>query len=106
MELHTFSSLNAQFLAEYRDSMSLADRAFVYFSPHTIEHKKLAPISKEQVRESFGTDNVIVFTSSADLVDELRKIEWVNRNLLLMTSGNFDGIDFVKLADELLGQNS
>jgi UDP-N-acetylmuramate: L-alanyl-gamma-D-glutamyl-meso-diaminopimelate ligase len=103
MELHTFSSLNAQFLDQYKDSMSLADKAFVYFNPHTIEHKKLPPITKEQVRSAFGSDNVTVYTNSNELLEELRKMKWSDRNLLLMTSGNFDGVNFVALADELLG---
>jgi UDP-N-acetylmuramate: L-alanyl-gamma-D-glutamyl-meso-diaminopimelate ligase len=106
MELHTFSSLNAQFLLEYKNSMALADQAFVYFNPHTIEHKRLSPITAEQVKEAFGTDNVRVYTSSSDLMNELKSISWKNRNLLLMTSGNFDGVDFNLLADELLGPNS
>lgn len=103
MELHTFSSLNAEFLKEYKDSMSLADKAFVYFNPHTIEHKKLAQISREQVKDAFATDNVTVFTNSQELVEELKSLNWIDRNLLLMTSGNFDGIDFNRLADELIG---
>lgn len=103
MELHTFSSLNAKFLEQYKDSMSLADKAFVYFNPHTIEHKKLPPITKEQVKAAFGTENVSVYTNSDELTGDLKKMKWTNRNLLLMTSGNFDGVDFVKLADDLLG---
>lgn len=102
MELHTFSSLNANFLSEYKGAMEAADEAFVYFNPHTIEHKKLAPITTEQVRLAFGTNNVQVFTDSQKLMDLLRTMHWNNSNLLLMTSGNFDGVDFVKLADELL----
>lgn len=103
MELHTFSSLNAKFLDEYNGAMEAADEAIVYFNPHTIEHKKLQPISDEQVAKAFATDNIRVFTDSKTLVNHLRSQEWQNANLLLMTSGNFDGVDFVKLADELLG---
>lgn len=102
MELHTFSSLNAKFLGEYKDSMMAADRAFVYFNPHTIEHKKLPPISPEQVKDAFGSDNVRVYTDSSQLMNELKAMDWSNANLLLMTSGNFDGVDFVQLADALI----
>lgn len=101
MELHTFSSLNENFLVEYDGAMSAADEAFVYFNPHTIQHKKLKPISAEQVRTAFGTDNVRVFTSSNDLLQELQSKQWKNCNLLMMTSGTFDGIDFTKLAESL-----
>jgi UDP-N-acetylmuramate: L-alanyl-gamma-D-glutamyl-meso-diaminopimelate ligase len=102
MELHTFSSLNATFLAEYHGAMEAADEAYVYFSPHTLEHKKLKPITEEEVRSAFGTSNVQVFTDSKKLMQVLKNKSWTNANLLLMTSGNFDGVDFVQLADELI----
>ncbi|MFM9984588.1 MAG: UDP-N-acetylmuramate--L-alanine ligase [Flavobacteriales bacterium] len=102
MELHTFSSLNAKFLKEYQGAMEKADEAFVYFNPHTIEHKKLPPVSEQQVKDAFATDNVRVFTDSRKLIDELKAMQWNDKNLLLMTSGNFDGVDFKQLADELI----
>ena len=67
MELHTFSSLMAEFLPQYKDCMAQADIAYVYFNPKVIEHKKLTPITKEAVRDAFGTKNVEVFTESAAL---------------------------------------
>jgi UDP-N-acetylmuramate: L-alanyl-gamma-D-glutamyl-meso-diaminopimelate ligase len=102
MELHTFSSLNANFLGEYKDSMKAADKAYVYFNPHTIEHKKLPPISPQQVKDAFASDNVEVYTDSSLLMQELKRQTWRDSNLLLMTSGNFDGVDFVQLAEELI----
>jgi UDP-N-acetylmuramate: L-alanyl-gamma-D-glutamyl-meso-diaminopimelate ligase len=102
MELHTFSSLNAEFLSGYRDSMNAADEAIVYFNPHTIEHKKLPPITPDQVRNAFARDDIRVFTDSSELITDLRSHEWKNSNLLLMTSGNFDGVDFAELATDLL----
>ena len=101
MELHTFSSLNVNFLKEYHGSMSMADEALVYFNPHTIEHKKLTPITSEQVAESFGGNNIQVFTDSTALKRVLLQKAWHQSNLLLMTSGNFDGIDFGDLAKEI-----
>lgn len=102
MELHTFSSLNAKFLTEYDGAMEKADEAFVYFNPHTIEHKKLPPVSEQQVKDAFATDNVHVFTDSKKLIAALKQMDWNDKNLLLMTSGNFDGVDFKQLADELI----
>ncbi len=101
MELHTFSSLNEDFLKEYRGAMDSAEEAYVYFNPHTIEHKKLKPITSEQVRLAFGTPGLKVFTNSAELMDMLKKKSLANCNLLLMSSGNFDGVDFKALSDEL-----
>lgn len=101
MELHTFSSLNEEFLAQYKGSMELADEAIVYFNPHTIEHKKLKAISIQQVQHAFGGRNIKVYTDTANIIADLKKQNWNNTNLLMMSSGNFDGVDFKKLAEEL-----
>ncbi|MGZ3865462.1 MAG: UDP-N-acetylmuramate--L-alanine ligase [Bacteroidia bacterium] len=101
MELHTFSSLNENFLKEYKGCMAHADDAIVYFNPHTIEHKKLKPITIPQVKEAFNDERLKVFTESKQVTDYLKAIKWKDKNLLMMTSGNFDGVDFVKLGEEL-----
>jgi UDP-N-acetylmuramate: L-alanyl-gamma-D-glutamyl-meso-diaminopimelate ligase len=101
MELHTFSSLNENFLKEYEGSMALADEAFVYFNPHTIAHKKLEAIQEEQVRKAFGGTNLKVYTVSSVLMDDLKKMNWKGKNLLMMSSGNFDGVDFKVLGESL-----
>ncbi len=102
MELHTFSSLMADFLPQYKDCMAEADTAFVYFNPKVIEHKHLTPITAEEVKKAFGTENVTVFTDSNDLQQALHKQDYSNAALLMMTSGTFDGIDIPAFAKELL----
>lgn len=104
MELHTFSSLIADFLPQYKNCMQDADVALVYFNPKVIEHKHLTPITAEEVRAAFATDNVEVFTDSLALQQRLREIEYRNTALLMMTSGTFDGIDIPSFARELIGQ--
>jgi len=79
-----------------------ADSALVYFNPHTIEHKKLAPISEGQVREAFGGGNLTVFTDSSVLQDYLKNLSQEKQAFLMMTSGNFDGLDFELLAEHLV----
>ncbi len=101
MELHTFSSLNETFLAEYNGAMNDADEAIVYFNPHTIEHKKLKPITEEQVFNYFNRKDLKVFTDSKTLEEYLKSKSLKNNVLLMMSSGNFDGIDFKKLSLEL-----
>ena len=103
MELHTFSSLNKGFLKEYMGTMDTPDTAVVYFSKEAIAHKKLEDISVEQVHKAFGRQDLKIFTDSTDLQQFLKSLEWKNRNLLMMSSGNFDGIDFKRLAEDLLG---
>ena len=102
MELHTFSSLTAEFLKQYAGTMDKADVPFVYYSQHALQLKKLPDLDPAQVRASFANDKVRVFTNSALMVEELRKMDWKGANLLMMSSGNFDGIDFNHLADELI----
>ena len=102
MELHTFSSLNKDFLSQYNGAMQNADVAFVYFNPKTLAHKKLESITPEEVKDAFVTDNITVYTDSNKLVQDLKNINWDNKNLLMMSSGNFDGIDFEKLGKELM----
>lgn len=101
MELHTFSSLKADFLPQYKGCMDAADIAFVYFNPKTVEHKKLEPITKEDVFNAFGNPKLKVFTSSDEIIQALRDINYSNKNLLLMTSGNFGGVDLIALAQQL-----
>ncbi len=102
MELHTFSSLTAEFLKQYAGTMDRADVPFVYYSQHALQLKKLPDLDPEQVKASFANERVRVFTDSKQMVEELRKMHWQDANLLMMSSGNFDGIDFKQLADELI----
>ena len=101
MELHTFSSLKADFLPQYRGSMDHADKAIVYFNPEVLKHKQLENITAEQVKEGFG-GNVTVFTDSQKLQEYLKSLTLENKNLLLMSSGNFSGIDFKSFAEDLI----
>lgn len=103
MELHTFSSLTQEFLQQYRGTMDEADVRCVYFSQHALQLKKLPPLDPEEVKAAFG-GNVEVFTDSKVLVDYVMTLfrNNENKNLLMMSSGNFDGIDFNQLAEEII----
>ncbi|MFN5634992.1 MAG: UDP-N-acetylmuramate--L-alanine ligase [Flavobacteriia bacterium] len=100
MELHTFSSLKKEFLPHYLNSMKIADEAVVYYSPEVVAHKKLEPISKELVSNGFG-GNVNVMNTTKEVLDFIRSKTWNNAVLLMMSSGNFDGIDYDKLGEEI-----
>lgn len=102
MELHTFSSLTEDFLPQYAGSMKDADVAFVYYNPEVIKHKRLKEINSEDVKTAFGGDNLTVFTDSKELQSKLREFEYENSALLLMTSGNFSGVNLKEFAKELL----
>ncbi|MFA5330471.1 MAG: Mur ligase family protein [Prolixibacteraceae bacterium] len=102
LELHTFSSLKKEFLPQYKNCMNAADQAIVYFNPLTIEHKKLEPITEQQVAEAFDSPGLTVSTDSDALFAFLKSQNWQNTNLLLMTSGNFSGKNLKELAEEVV----
>ena len=91
LELHTFSSLNPEFLPQYQGTMDAADEAWVYFSPNAVAHKKLPALSKADVAAAFGP-GVRVFDSSESLQLALENPANI-KAMALMSSGNFGGID-------------
>jgi UDP-N-acetylmuramate: L-alanyl-gamma-D-glutamyl-meso-diaminopimelate ligase len=102
LELHTFSSLNKDFLGEYANKLNAADVPAVYFSPKTLEHKKLPAITPEDIKVHFNNPNLHVFTDNDSLKDFLLSQNWRNANLLMMSSGTFNGLDFNELANKIL----
>lgn len=103
MELHTFSSLNKDFLPLYQGSMKNADRSIVYFNPDVVAHKRLPAISVEEVQKAFG-DNVEVYNLTEEVLQIVKNININDSILLMMSSGNFDGIDYEALGKELLSK--
>jgi len=100
-ELHTFSSLNKNFLDQYAHSMEKADEAIVYFSPHALALKKLPMLSPEDIKHSFGKEGMIVFSDTNQFQKHLLSEKWENSNLLLMSSGNYDGLNVKEFAERL-----
>lgn len=101
MELHTFSSLKKEFLPHYLNSMAKADVALVYYNPEVVKHKKLEPITNEQVLEGFG-GNVVVTNKTSEVLDFIYNQDISNSVLLMMSSGTFDGINYEELGNELI----
>ena len=97
LELHTFSSLSEEFLEQYKETMADADIAWVYYNPETVKHKKLAFFEPETVHKAFGVSGLEVFTDTKILIQKFKRMDWFDKNLLIMTSGNFNGVDFTKL---------
>ena len=102
MELHTFSSLSSDFLPQYDGAMNDADVAIVYFSPHALALKKLPPLTVEQVKQAFNRKDLQIFIDSSALKDYLLALDWTNKNLLMMSSGNFDGLDLAELSRKII----
>lgn len=102
LELHTYSSLNPKFLQEYKGALDAADVAVVFYSPHAVEIKKLEMISLTQITDAFQREDLVVFTNPADFKEYLFSHNFDNTSLLLMSSGDYGGLDFdeVKLLFE------
>lgn len=94
LELHTYSSLTPEFLKEYKNTLDAADTAVVYYSPHAVMIKQLEEIKQEQIETAFGREDLIVFTNPADFKTFLYSLDYSNSSLLLMSSGNYGGLDF------------
>ena len=94
LELHTYSSLNAEFLKEYKGTLDAADVAVVFYSPHAVEIKKLDAITHKQIADAFQRDDLVIYTNPADFKNYLFSQNYAHKALLLMSSGNYGGLDF------------
>jgi UDP-N-acetylmuramate: L-alanyl-gamma-D-glutamyl-meso-diaminopimelate ligase len=95
-ELHTFSSLSINFISQYKSSLDKADSAIVYYNPKVLEHKKLAPLDAISVKEAFGNPNIEVITDREELINTIKNRGASADVLLLMSSGNFDAINWTE----------
>lgn len=105
MELHTFSSLNKDFLKEYAGTLDGADEAIVFIDRKTFEQKKMEPYDDSVVKTAFAKDNLLFFNDPAELERHLKSFEMRGKNLLLMSSGNFGGIDLAALANVIINNS-
>jgi UDP-N-acetylmuramate: L-alanyl-gamma-D-glutamyl-meso-diaminopimelate ligase len=97
LELHTYSSLNPEFLSEYKGALDGADKAVVFYSPKAVKIKKLDTVSSAQILNAFQRDDLLVFTDPIAFQDYLFEQDFNNTSLLLMSSGNYGGLDFEKV---------
>lgn len=101
MELHTFSSLNKDFLKEYKGSMIDADIAIVYIDANTFDQKKMQPLSEQDIKNAFEDDHLLYFDNQQELLAYLTNLNYQRTNLLMMSSGTYAGLDLHKLAGQL-----
>lgn len=101
IELHTFSSLNKNFLLQYADTMIRAENPIVYIDIKTFQQKKIKPFTEIDVQTAFNNDKLTFFDNASTLEQYLRGLDFRQTNLLLMSSGNFGGMDLAKVAREL-----
>ena len=94
LELHTYSSLNAEFLKQYNGALKLADEAIVFYSPEAVAIKKLDFVSEVHIKEAFNQQNIRIFTDGEAFREFLYDQQFANKTLLLMSSGNYGGLNF------------
>ncbi|ARN79071.1 peptidoglycan synthetase [Nonlabens spongiae] len=94
LELHTYSSLNPEFLKEYEGALNQADEAVVFYSPDAVAIKKLDPVSESQIKDAFQHTDLIVMTDPKEFKNWLFQQGLENKTVLLMSSGNYGGLDF------------
>ncbi len=94
LELHTYSSLNSAFLSEYKGALDAADKALVFYSPKALEIKRMDPISKETIKAAFEREDLEIYTNPEEFKSYVSSLSYENQVLLLMSSGNYGGLDF------------
>ena len=97
LELHTCSSLNAEFLAEYNGALDKADKAVVFYSPHALKIKQLDSVSEQQISNAFQRDDLIIFTNPTEFKEFLFSQNLDQSAVVLMSSGNYGGLDFEEI---------
>jgi UDP-N-acetylmuramate: L-alanyl-gamma-D-glutamyl-meso-diaminopimelate ligase len=101
LELHTYSSLNEQFMQEYKGAMDKADTAIVFYSKHALELKRMPDLPAEKVLQGFGKEGLMVMTDKNELGEWMEKQPYQNSNLAFMSSGNYDGLDILTFATQI-----
>ncbi len=99
LELHTYSSLNAEFLKEYEGALDAADVAVVFYSPDAVKIKQLQEVTYDQIAQSFKRNDLIIYTNPTEFKDFLFSTNFDNSALLLMSSGNYGGLNFEEVKE-------
>ena len=105
LELHTYSSLNAAFLEHYKGTLDAADTAVVFYSPEAVEIKKLDSVTETQIETAFEREDIIVFTDPTHFKNHINSLEFVQKTVLLMSSGSYGSLDFETLKTKVSGSS-
>lgn len=97
LELHTFSSLSKDFIGQYANTLDLADRAVVFYQPETLIQKNIPPIAPETIKSAFNRQDLMLITKADELEQFIKEQTSRPQVLLLMSSGNYGGLDLSKI---------
>lgn len=102
LELHTFSSLNKAFIHQYAHTFDLPDEAIIFIDPVAVKAKGLEMMTEQELQNAFERDDIRLYTQSNALQTYLLSLKWPNTNLLLMSSGNFGGLSFEHIKNQII----
>ena len=101
LELHTFSSLNADFMDQYKGSLELADECAVFYSAHALEIKRMPLLDPNVIRDGFSKTGLQIFNTAQNLAKWLKERDLTNSNLLLMSSGTYEDLDILNTINKV-----
>ncbi len=102
LELHTYSSLNVNFMNEYKGALDDLDASVVFYAKHALEIKKMPELPVQKVMEGFDKPGLIVMNDKYELEKWLLTIPNHDANILFMSSGNYDGLNINSLAKAII----
>ena len=106
LELHTYSSFEPEFLKGYKGALDAADVATVFYLPESVAIKKLDPVSPEQISEAFERNDLMIFTDATAFKEFVYGQQFLDSVLLLMSSGNYGGLDLEEVGDLVSSSNN
>ncbi|WP_420581148.1 UDP-N-acetylmuramate--L-alanine ligase [Reichenbachiella sp.] len=101
-ELHTFSSLNKDFLANYKGTYKAPDEAIVFYDKNVVQEKNYESIAEDEIKAAFGRKDLVLFTDTEKLQSYLQTKSWEDQDLLFMSSGTFGGMDLAAFANKIV----
>jgi UDP-N-acetylmuramate: L-alanyl-gamma-D-glutamyl-meso-diaminopimelate ligase len=103
LELHTFSSLNENFIGEYKNTLDNCDIKILFYDPKAVEKKGLNNISEKAIKSAFKDDSLFIFSDSDELKKFLFELDYKESNLLFMSSGNYASLDLNEIREFIKG---
>ncbi len=102
MELHTFSSINRDFIPNYSNTFNKPDKAIIFYDPTVSAKKNIAPLQEAELKNAFNRQDLLIVETPEQLISLLEQQNWENANLLLMSSGNFHQLNLTALTQSVL----
>ncbi len=95
LELHTYSSLNKNFLPQYYSTVNECDEITIYFDPKALEIKRMEALDLQFIKDSFGRQNMNVIDNPAELKVQMDIARKGRGLLVFLGSGNWAGMELV-----------